>query len=72
MYKINKLQGYIVQHKEYNQYFIVNYRWSITFINCESLYCTRDTYITLYIDYIPQLKEKAIETTQSVHQQISR
>ena len=22
MYKINKLQGYIVQHREYNQYFI--------------------------------------------------
>ena len=22
MYKINKLQGYIVQHREYSQYFI--------------------------------------------------
>ena len=24
MYKTNKLQGYIVQHKEYSQYFIIN------------------------------------------------
>ena len=23
MYKINKLQGYIVQHREYSQYFII-------------------------------------------------
>ena len=23
MHKINKLQGYIVQHREYNQYFII-------------------------------------------------
>ena len=23
MYKINKLQGYILQHREYSQYFII-------------------------------------------------
>jgi len=23
MYKINKLQGYIIQHREYSQYFII-------------------------------------------------
>ena len=24
MYKINKLQGYTVQHRDYNQYFIIS------------------------------------------------
>ena len=28
MYKINKLHGYIVQYREYNQYFIIT-KWSI-------------------------------------------
>ena len=26
-----------------------NYKWSISFKNCESLYCTSATYIILYI-----------------------
>ena len=31
----NKLQGYIIQHREYSQYFINNYKCSTTFKNCE-------------------------------------
>ena len=34
MYKINKLQGYIVQHREYSQYFItLNGIQSVKFLN---------------------------------------
>ena len=38
MYKINKLQGYIVQHREYSQYFIISN--GIIYKNSESLCCT--------------------------------
>ena len=31
--------------------FYNNYKWSITFKNCESLYCILVTYIILYISY---------------------
>ena len=31
--------------------FYNNYKWSITFKNCESLYCTLVIYIILYINY---------------------
>ena len=51
MYKISKLQGYIVQQgiqpKFYN-----SYKWNVTFKNCDSLCCTPETYIMLYIIYI--------------------
>ena len=45
MYKINKLQGYIVQHREYSQYFIVTIEYNPK--NCESLYCMPKTYVIL-------------------------
>ena len=44
MHKINKLQGYIIHHREYSQCFYKNYKWSITFKSHESLYCTLVTY----------------------------
>ena len=31
--------------------FYNNYKWSVTFKNCESLCCTPVTYIILYIKY---------------------
>ena len=34
------------------------YKWSITFKNCESLYCTFVIYIILYINYTAILKIK--------------
>ena len=45
----NKLQKYIVQQGEYNQY--KKCKQSITIKSCESLYCTPITYIILYSDY---------------------
>ena len=47
MYKINKLQGRIVQYREYSQY-----KWSITFKKCESLYSIPETYIIVYLKHI--------------------
>ena len=47
MYKISYKEGYIVQRREYSQYFIVT-KWSLTFKNCESLYCKAATYLILY------------------------
>ena len=46
MYKIGKVQEYIVQ-QGIQPIFYNNYKWSITFKNCESLCCTPETYITL-------------------------
>ena len=46
MYKINKLQGYRVEHKEY-RHFYNNYKWNIPFKNCDSPFCTPGTY-TVY------------------------
>ena len=43
MYKINKLQRYIVQHREHSQYFIVTIN-GVQTKNCESLCCTPETY----------------------------
>ena len=36
-YKVNKLQGYIVQHGEFQPIFYNNYNWSITYKIYESL-----------------------------------
>ena len=46
--------------QEYNQYLYIqlytynNYKWSLIFKNCESLYCTPATYILLYITVLQQ------------------
>ena len=37
--------------------FYDNYKWSITFNNCESLYYTPVTYLILYSDYTSKKKE---------------
>ena len=50
MYKISYKKGYVVQHREYSQYFLVT-KWSLTFKNCESLYCRAATYLILHINY---------------------
>ena len=49
-----------VQYGEYSQYFIVNYKWSITFKNHESLRCTPVTYIVheLYFNLKNGKKQK--------------
>ena len=39
MYKINNLQGYVVQHG-IEPIFYNNYKWSMTFKNCCTLCCT--------------------------------
>ena len=54
-HEINKLQEYIVQHKEYNQYFIIS--GIKIFKNCKPLGCTSETYIILYINYTSILKK---------------
>ena len=41
--------------------FYNNYKWSITFKNCGSLYCTPITYIILYINYTSITKEKILK-----------
>ena len=56
----NKLQKYIVQQGEYNQY--KNCKQSITIKSCESLYCTPITYIILYSDYT-SIKKKRLWLT---------
>ena len=38
VYKINKQQGYIVQHKEIQPLFYNNFQWSMIYKNIESLY----------------------------------
>ena len=40
MYKIDKQQAYIVQHREIQPLFCHNFKWSITYKNIESLCCT--------------------------------
>ena len=47
MYKINKLQGNIVQHRGISY----NFKWSIIYKNTESLCCTSEINIILYINY---------------------
>ena len=37
--------------------FYNNYKWSISFKNCESLYCTPLTYLILYINYTSFFKK---------------
>lgn len=46
MYKIDKVQGYIVQHGEYSQQFIITIngvKWSTVYKNYESLCGTPET-----------------------------
>ena len=38
MYKVKKLQGYIIQHGGYSQYFIITSD-GVSPLNCESLCC---------------------------------
>ena len=41
MYKINKLTGYIVQHREFSPYNIL--QWTIIYRNFESLCCSPES-----------------------------
>ena len=52
MYKINKLHRYTTQGIQ--PIFYNNYKWSITFKNEESLYCTPETYLVYLTSTIPQ------------------
>ena len=49
MYKINKLQGYTVQHKEYSKY--NHFKWNIIYENIESQCCALESHIILSINY---------------------
>ena len=51
MYKINKQHRYNVQHREIQPLFCNNFKWSISYKNIESLCCTPDISIILYINY---------------------
>ena len=39
--------------------FYNNYKWNITFKNCDPLYCTPITYIILYSNYASIFKKEA-------------
>ena len=58
MYKLNKQQGYTVQHHEIEPLFCNNLKWSIIYKNVESLCCTPETNIMLLIHYLAIKKEK--------------
>ena len=47
--------------------FYNNYKWSITFKNCESLYCIPVIYITLYIHYTSIKKKKGFRLNYERH-----
>ena len=47
MYKINKQEGYIVQHREIQPLFCNKLKWNIIYKNTESLCCTPETNIIL-------------------------
>ena len=51
LYKINYREGYIVQHREYSQYFYNNCKRSITFKHYESLYCTCNLHNKLLVEW---------------------
>jgi len=57
-YKIDKKQVYIVQHRELYPLFCNNIKWSITYKNTESVCCTPETKITLYINYNSKYKKE--------------
>ena len=48
--------------QEIQSIFYNNYKWNITFKNCESLYCTYVTYIMLYQLYFN--KKSGARTTE--------
>ena len=47
MYRIKKLQGYIVKHREYSQYFIITLNGVYSIKNIDLLCCTPETNIIL-------------------------
>ena len=51
MYKIDKQQGYIVQHRELQLLFCNNFKWSIIYKNTESLCCPPETDIIFQVNY---------------------
>ena len=51
LYKINYREGYIVQHREYSQYFYNNCKRSVTFKHYESLYCTCNLHNKLLVEW---------------------
>ena len=57
MYKTDKPQGYIVQHREV--LFCNNFKWSISYKNTDPLCSTTETYIILQINYT-SIKNKEI------------
>ena len=61
MHKINKLQGYIIQHREYNQYFIIT-RNGIQTLNVVNHYVSHLKHIMLYVNYSSKKKNQFISS----------
>ena len=57
MYKIDKQQGYIVQHREIQTLFCNNFKWNINCKNIESLCYTPEINIILQINYTEIFKK---------------
>jgi len=58
MNKVNKLQEYTVQHREYRPIFYNNYERSITYENFESVCCTPETNIVNQLYFNLRKKER--------------
>ena len=49
---VDQMKSQVTRKKEIREPIVYNnYKWNITFKNWESLFCTSDTYIILYINY---------------------
>ena len=46
---------------------VYNYKWSIAFKKCESLYCTTVTYIIVYSTYILIIKKGSRNNLNSIN-----
>ena len=60
MYKINKLQGYIVQYREYSQYFIITIN-GIKPLKIVNHYFVHLKHIYMYINYTTHTKNSLKE-----------
>ena len=64
MYQINRLQGYIAQHREIQTLFYNSFKWNIIYKNVDSLCCTPETNI---VDERKKRKEKRKKERKSKH-----
>ena len=68
MNKVNKLQEYTVEHREYSPIFYNNYEQSITYEDFESVCCTPETNIVNQLYFNLRKKERgAFHLTVQTH-----